>query len=223
MLKLLWTLTLWGPSRRTFCPVVKRFGILRCGGLEVGDPVQFPQLLFVMQRQKLSSSLSLSLSPFTLLSRHITLSHWGEAMLGNGHLVHPSAVWTHVECIHEVMLLSVRVWLCGSACTGGSLLICCLLCCTPALLPPSPPPSPCSQVWPEGSPSILTGVSKEVSVAILFYTPSLPEQRCCTKQPAACFFFCFILYPWPPHPPPPHPFICPVMLHHFIPGSNSKS
>lgn len=62
-----------------------------------------------------------------------------------------------------------------------------------------------------------------MSVAILFYTPSLPEQRCCTKQPAACFFFCFILYPWPPPPPPPHPLICPVMLHHFTPGSNSKS
>lgn len=154
MLTLLYTLTLWGPSSQTFCPVVKRFGILCCGGLEVGDPVQFPQLLFVMQRQKLGSCLPLRLSLFTLLSRHITLGHWGDAMLGNCRLVHPSAVWTHVECIHEVMLLSVRVWLCGSACTGGSLLICCLLCCTPALLPPSLP----------SSLPLLAGLARRVSI-----------------------------------------------------------
>lgn len=67
--------------------------------------------------------------------------------------------------------------------------------------PPSPPPPPsiCLQVWPEGSPSILTGVSKEVSVAILFYTPSLPQQRCCAKQRAS---FCFSFLPCDLHPDP---------------------
>ena len=114
--------------------------------------------------------------------------------------------------------------MCGSACTAGASfanLLLALLHTRSSTSLPSPPhplpsaPSPCSQVWPEGSPSILTGVSKEVSAAILFYTPSLPEQRCCTKRPAACLLivFCYSC----DHQPIPHPSICPVMLHHFIP------
>lgn len=91
-----------------------------------------------------------------------------------------------------------------SACTGGSLLICRLLCCIPALLPPCFF-HPCSQVWPEGSPSILTGVSKEVSVAMLLHTPSLTGLRCCT-EPQTAFLLIF-----------------PVRVHHFIPGSHCKT
>lgn len=105
----------------------------------------------------------------------------------------------HVECIHEVVLLSVIVWVCMHRGVLANLLLALLHSCSPPLTLPYPPPpsfhlppSSRSQVWPEGSPSILTGVSKEVSVALFFYTPSLPEQRCCTEEPAACL--CFILY-----------------------------
>ncbi len=124
-------------SSEALCPF--EFGILCPAGLEVGDLVQLPQPLFITKRQPLSSCLSLSFSPSTLWSEHITVWHLGDASLGNSSLVHPSAVWMPVESTHEVILLSMceNVWVCMH---GGFLLICCLLCCVPALLPPSPPP-----------------------------------------------------------------------------------
>lgn len=116
----------------------------------------------------------------------------------------------HVECIHEVMLLSVIVWVCMHRGVLANFVACFVALLLSSLTLPYPPtpsfhllPSSCSQVWPEGSPSILTGVSKEVSVAIVLYTPSLAKQRCCTEEPAACL--CFILFCTCEHPTNPQP------------------
>lgn len=54
---------------------------------------------------------------------------------------------------------------------SGFLLTCGLLCYALALLS-LPSPTSCSQVWPEGFPSILTGASKEVSVTSFFCSSS---------------------------------------------------
>lgn len=103
---------------------------------------------------------------------------------------------------------------CGSACAGGFFanVLLAVLSRSPSSLPSSSS-VPRSQVWHEGSPSILTGVSKEVSVSVLFSIPSPPEQRLNIRY-TACLFFVF-RYP-PLTTTPPSSF---HLLHHFVAGS----
>lgn len=202
---------------KLFCPVVEGFEILCPAGLEVGGTCAASTAPVCNAETASSRSLIPTTSPLVILEtpRRETAALFIPLPFERMWSVFTKSYFLSVRATVLVCMLR----------EGGSLLICCLLCCVPALLPPPPllppvpfAPSPRSQVWPEGSPSILTGVSKEVSVAILFSTPSLPEQRCCTKQPAAGLVFVFSYSP--EHLP--HPVICSVMLHHFIPGSRPK-